>query len=169
MYVCVCRECPKKNIVCKLKNSWIHCLEVSLSGKNSNIDEINGLVIVILLCFHIPLSLSPPLVHSPDMTNPPPFSPPPQPHTHAGCISLKKVKFSTRLEHEYISNFKILQNSFKKVGVEKVLSFEYSLTPFVWLPTAVYLLLKLVVGMFLSNLVFSNPPSKVEIFCNMHL
>ena len=33
---------------------------------------------------------------------------------------MKKVKFSTRLEHEYISNFKILQNSFKKVGVDKV-------------------------------------------------
>ena len=41
--------------------------------------------------------------------------------THSGCISLKKVKFSTRLEHEYISNFKLLQNAFKKVGVEKVI------------------------------------------------
>ena len=33
---------------------------------------------------------------------------------------MKKVKFSTRLEHEYISNFKVLQNAFKKVGVDKV-------------------------------------------------
>lgn len=41
-----------------------------------------------------------------------------------GCISLKKVKFSTRLEHEYISNFKALQNSFKKVGVEKSIDIE---------------------------------------------
>ena len=33
---------------------------------------------------------------------------------------LKKVKFATRLEHEYISNYKVLQNAFKKVGVDKV-------------------------------------------------
>lgn len=33
---------------------------------------------------------------------------------------MKKVKFATRLEHEYINNFKVLQNAFKKVGVEKV-------------------------------------------------
>ena len=38
----------------------------------------------------------------------------------AGCIPLKKVKFSTRLEHEYIQNFKLLQNSYKKVGIDKV-------------------------------------------------
>ena len=38
----------------------------------------------------------------------------------SGSISLKKVKFATRLEHEYIQNFKTLQNSFKKVGVDKV-------------------------------------------------
>ena len=37
-----------------------------------------------------------------------------------GCLVLKKVKFSTRLEHEYINNFKTLQNAFKKVGVDKV-------------------------------------------------
>jgi len=37
-----------------------------------------------------------------------------------GCLMMKKVKFSTRLEHEYISNFKVLQNAFKKVGVDKV-------------------------------------------------
>ena len=33
---------------------------------------------------------------------------------------LKKVKFQTKLEHEYISNFKVLQETFKKVGVDKV-------------------------------------------------
>ena len=33
---------------------------------------------------------------------------------------MKKVKFKTNLEHEYIQNFKILQNAFKKVNVDKV-------------------------------------------------
>ncbi len=33
---------------------------------------------------------------------------------------MKKIKFATRLEHEYIANFKVLQNAFKKVGVDKV-------------------------------------------------
>ena len=37
-----------------------------------------------------------------------------------GSISLKKVKFATQLEHEFIQNFKILQNSFKKMNVDKV-------------------------------------------------
>merc|ERR1719322_1509227 len=37
-----------------------------------------------------------------------------------GSISLKKVKFSTNLEHEFIQNFKILHNSFKKMNVDKV-------------------------------------------------
>ena len=37
-----------------------------------------------------------------------------------GCILLKKVKFKTQLEHEYINNFKILQGSFKKMSVDKV-------------------------------------------------
>lgn len=36
-----------------------------------------------------------------------------------GCINLRKVKFRTNLEHEYIQNFKVLQASFKKVGVDK--------------------------------------------------
>ncbi|XP_017489641.1 PREDICTED: microtubule-associated protein RP/EB family member 1-like, partial [Rhagoletis zephyria] len=36
-----------------------------------------------------------------------------------GSIQLKKVKFRTNLEHEYIQNFKILQASFKKVGCDK--------------------------------------------------
>lgn len=38
----------------------------------------------------------------------------------AGSIPMKKVKFSTKLEHEYIQNFKILQASFKKMNVDKV-------------------------------------------------
>ena len=37
-----------------------------------------------------------------------------------GSIQLKKVKFKTNLEHEYIQNFKILQSAFKKVNVDKV-------------------------------------------------
>ena len=33
---------------------------------------------------------------------------------------MKKVKFTTKLEHEYIQNFKILQAAFKKMNVDKV-------------------------------------------------
>lgn len=38
----------------------------------------------------------------------------------ADCVQLKKVKFRTKLEHEYIQNFKVLQAAFKKMGVDKV-------------------------------------------------
>ncbi|XP_018328469.1 microtubule-associated protein RP/EB family member 1 isoform X7 [Agrilus planipennis] len=37
-----------------------------------------------------------------------------------GSVQLKKVKFRTNLEHEYIQNFKVLQASFKKMGVDKI-------------------------------------------------
>lgn len=37
-----------------------------------------------------------------------------------GCIHLKKVKFNTKLEHEFISNFKVLQAAFKKMNVDKI-------------------------------------------------
>jgi len=37
-----------------------------------------------------------------------------------GCILLRKVKFSARLEHESINNFKVLQAAFKKMNVDKV-------------------------------------------------
>lgn len=37
-----------------------------------------------------------------------------------GSVPLKRVKFKTNLEHEYIQNFKVLQAGFKKMGVEKV-------------------------------------------------
>ncbi|XP_018918055.1 microtubule-associated protein RP/EB family member 1 isoform X3 [Bemisia tabaci] len=37
-----------------------------------------------------------------------------------GSVILKRVKFRTNLEHEYIQNFKILQAAFKKVGVDKI-------------------------------------------------
>ncbi|XP_067095646.1 microtubule-associated protein RP/EB family member 1-like [Osmerus mordax] len=39
-----------------------------------------------------------------------------------GCLPLKKVKFQAKLEHEYIQNFKILQTSFKKIGVDKIIA-----------------------------------------------
>ncbi|CAL4075731.1 unnamed protein product, partial [Meganyctiphanes norvegica] len=35
-------------------------------------------------------------------------------------VMLKKVKFNTNLEHEYINNFKILQAAFKKMNVDKI-------------------------------------------------
>lgn len=38
----------------------------------------------------------------------------------SNCIPLKKVKFKTKLEHECIQNFKLLQASFKKVNVDKI-------------------------------------------------
>merc|ERR1719422_80449 len=37
-----------------------------------------------------------------------------------GSIQMKKVKFTTKLEHEYIQNFKILQAAFKKMNVDKI-------------------------------------------------
>ncbi|KAK3771062.1 hypothetical protein RRG08_002108 [Elysia crispata] len=37
------------------------------------------------------------------------------------CVGLKKVKFGTKLEHESIQNFKVLQSAFKKLGVDKQL------------------------------------------------
>ncbi|XP_059172594.1 microtubule-associated protein RP/EB family member 1-like isoform X3 [Physella acuta] len=41
-----------------------------------------------------------------------------------GSLSLKKVKFNTKLEHEYIQNFKVLQVNFKKLGVDKIVPVE---------------------------------------------
>ena len=38
----------------------------------------------------------------------------------SGSVVLKKVKFKTNLEHEYIQNFKLLQGAFKKMNVDKV-------------------------------------------------
>lgn len=43
-----------------------------------------------------------------------------------GSVPMKRIKFKTNLEHEYIQNFKILQAAFKKMSVDKV-SF-----PFIW-------------------------------------
>merc|ERR1719376_1100301 len=38
-----------------------------------------------------------------------------------GSVMLKKVKFNTNLEHEYINNYKILQASFKRMTVDKLI------------------------------------------------
>lgn len=41
-----------------------------------------------------------------------------------GSVPLKKIKFNTKLEHEFIQNFKLLQNSFAKMAVDKVIPVE---------------------------------------------
>ncbi|XP_035533997.1 microtubule-associated protein RP/EB family member 3-like isoform X2 [Morone saxatilis] len=41
-----------------------------------------------------------------------------------GCILLKKVKYNAKLEHEYIQNFKVLQASFKRMNVDKIIPVE---------------------------------------------
>ncbi|CAG5112158.1 Oidioi.mRNA.OKI2018_I69.chr2.g6401.t1.cds [Oikopleura dioica] len=41
-----------------------------------------------------------------------------------GSIRLKTVKYNAKHEHEYVNNFKVLQNSFKKMGVDKVIPVE---------------------------------------------
>ncbi|KAI1302360.1 Microtubule-associated protein RP/EB family member 3 [Halotydeus destructor] len=38
---------------------------------------------------------------------------------YPGCIQLKKIKFRTVLEHEYIQNFKHVQGAFKRVSCDK--------------------------------------------------
>merc|ERR1719219_786029 len=35
-------------------------------------------------------------------------------------IQIKKIKFRTKLEHEFIQNFKVLQSAFKKMAVDKI-------------------------------------------------
>jgi len=41
-----------------------------------------------------------------------------------GCIRLKMVKYNAKHEHEFVNNFKTLQNAFKKMGVDKVIPVE---------------------------------------------
>jgi RP/EB family microtubule-associated protein len=41
-----------------------------------------------------------------------------------GSIPLKRIKYNTKLEHESIHNFKLLQNNFKKMSVDKIISVE---------------------------------------------
>lgn len=37
-----------------------------------------------------------------------------------GIVPLKRVKFNSKLEHENINNFKLLQAAFKKMNVDQV-------------------------------------------------
>jgi hypothetical protein len=47
---------------------------------------------------------------------------------------MTKVKFNTKLEHEYIANYKALQEAFKKVNAEKVGVLKYfQLFGFIWM------------------------------------
>jgi len=41
-----------------------------------------------------------------------------------GCLPLKRVKIRSKLEHESIANFKLLQNAFTKQGVDKIIPVE---------------------------------------------
>ncbi|XP_059907242.1 microtubule-associated protein RP/EB family member 3-like isoform X1 [Gadus macrocephalus] len=41
-----------------------------------------------------------------------------------GCVLLKKVKFQAKLEHEFIHNFKVLQATFKRMSVDKIIPVE---------------------------------------------
>ncbi|KAH8252468.1 hypothetical protein KR032_000202 [Drosophila birchii] len=52
-------------------------------------------------------------------------------------VPLKRVKFRTNLEHEYIQNFKILQAGFKKMSIDKIIPID-----------------KLIKGRFQDNLEF---------------
>merc|ERR1711884_812421 len=52
------------------------------------------------------------------------------------CVQLKKVKFRTKLEHEYIQNFKVLQASFKRMQVDKVRLFSC-----IWCPNMFWIIL----------------------------
>ena len=38
-----------------------------------------------------------------------------------GLVPIKRVKFDSKLEHEKINNFKLLQAAFKKMNVDQVL------------------------------------------------
>jgi hypothetical protein len=69
----------------------------------------------------------------------------------AGSITMKKVKFSTKLEHEYIQNFKILQAAFKKMNVDKV-KFHYN--GFSSFPLQIVPVDRLIKGRFQDNFEF---------------
>lgn len=49
-----------------------------------------------------------------------------------GSVPLKRVKFKTNLEHEYIHNFKLLQAGFKKMNVDKVREAIFYLSLITW-------------------------------------
>ena len=41
-----------------------------------------------------------------------------------GVIPMKKIKFDAKMDYAFIENFKLLQNSFKKVGCDKIIPVE---------------------------------------------
>ena len=41
-----------------------------------------------------------------------------------GSVGIKKIKFDAKSDYQYIENFKLLQSSFKKRGVDKVIPVE---------------------------------------------
>ncbi|CAC5415138.1 MAPRE [Mytilus coruscus] len=41
-----------------------------------------------------------------------------------GKVPLRRVKVQTKLEHEFINNFKLLQNAFNKTGTDKIIPVE---------------------------------------------
>ena len=43
---------------------------------------------------------------------------------HPGKVQLHKVNFDAKLEHEYITNFKVLQSAFTAVGIKKMIEIE---------------------------------------------
>ena len=43
---------------------------------------------------------------------------------HPNKVQLHKANFDAKLEHEYINNFKVLQNAFSSVGIKKVVEIE---------------------------------------------
>ena len=45
-----------------------------------------------------------------------------------GSVELKKVRLVTKLKHEYIQNFKVLQASFKERGIDKKVPVEKLIT-----------------------------------------
>ena len=63
------------------------------------------------------------------------------------------MKFNTKLEHEYINNFKVLQAAFKKMNVDKIVSVD-----------------RLVKGKFQDNFEFLQWFKKVSLYCDhVHL
>ena len=43
----------------------------------------------------------------------------------SGSVQMKRVKFNTRLEPEFITNFKLVQAAFNKMGVTQVRIVKY--------------------------------------------
>merc|ERR1719470_614003 len=53
-----------------------------------------------------------------------------------GSVPLKRIKYNSKLEHEYITNFKILQAAFKKMSVDQVIEVDGLRSLSRWSPLA---------------------------------